>query len=352
MRLFRLLGCLLFLLPALGIAQQARYVPDGLSEGELKVLEIQGLNDKAFSEWARLRVYQSAVENLRRAGVLGRCAALHDAKSDDYYFDPAMRAALDGVVDKMLAGKIIPVNLQDFRYVYRGMLWAQRHASAADWQAVLRRLQTPAGQRAVQRMRALSVIGSYEGRAMDVNTGNWLAYPPIALKAYFTQSGQLDAFERALQKVDPKLRADFARVRTAQDHGAADLPWLREVDHALADKEQTVQQAFFDELSEEERKSIDGLNDTAFMRLYADAAEASTFPTTSLFPLPNGSPQINDPKFSGMTIGDRSQPNYLDFVSASLNSEYPQSGEQFQALMRMGPREYIDGAQRAFCPPG
>lgn len=340
----------LFLLPGPSIAQQGRYVPGGLSPDETRALEIHGLYDKALNGWQRLRLYDTAVENFRRTGLLARCTAITQAKPDDFYFDPAMRAALDGVVDKMLAGKIVPVTLQDFRYFARVPLWAQRHAGAADWQATQRLLQTPAGQRALQRLRALGVMSSYPDQAVDINTGNWLAYPPIALKAYFTQSGQLDAFERALQSVNPELRAAFSRVRTVQAHGASDLSWLRDLSQALERNIPALRRAFVDGLPEDERRSMDELNGTAFLHLMADAVEASA--PLRIFPLSGVSTadRINDPRFRGMTAGDRNQPNYLDFVSASLDSEYPQSAEQFQALLLMAPRQFIDEAHRPFCP--
>ena len=341
---------LLFLLPGPGIAQQGRYVPSGLSSDEIRALEIHGLYDKALNGWERLRLYDTAVENFRRTGLLARCTAITQAKPDDFYFDPAMRAALDGVVDKILAGKIVPVTLQDFRYFARVPLWAQRHAGAADWQATQRLLQTPAGQRALQRLRALGVMNSYPDQVVDINTGNWLAYPPIALKAYFTQSGQLDAFERALQSVNPELRAAFSRVRTVQAHGASDLPWLRNLSQTLEQNIPALQQAFMDGLPADERRSMDEIKGTAFLQLMADAVEASALLRVFPLTIPPTADTINAPGFRGITAGDRNQPNYLDFVSASLASEYPQSAAQFQALLPMGPRQFIDDAHRPFCP--
>lgn len=346
--LLRLLACLTCLLPAAAIAQPAPYLPAGLSENELNVLDLAGWNDAALTAWRRQRAYNVAKENLRRAALLERCTAIGERKPDDFDFDPALRAALDGVVDKMRAGKIFPLDLKSFRHSARAALWAQQHTGAAQWQALWRRAQTPAGRQALQRLRAVEVMDGY-GEATDIATGATLAYPPIALKAYFARSGQLGEFERALQAAAPALAAGFARVRTVQDHGAADFPWLRQLAEGLEKNMAAISKAFEGGLPQAERKEMDAFVSSPYFGLYHDAAEAAALPLLTL-PQRGNAAKIDDPKFKGIKFGDRDAPNYGQFVLASLESEYPQSADFMERMLRMGPRDFIDSVHRPFCP--
>ena len=345
--LLRLLACLTCLLPAAALAQPAPYLPAGLSENELNALDLAGRNDAALTAWRRRRAYDVAKENLRRAALIERCTAIRERKPDDFDFDPVLRAALDGVVDKMRAGKIFPLGLESYRYSMRAVLWAQRHTGAGEWQALWRRAQTPAGRRALQRQRAVQVMDGY-GDATDIETGATLAYPPIPLKAYFVRSGQLGEFERALQSAAPALVASFARVRTLQDHGEADFPWLRELAGGLEKNMAAISNAFVDGLPQAESREIDELASSPYFTLYEDAAEAG-----ALFVAPadrRNAAKIDDPKFGGIKFGDRAAPNYREFVRASVESEYPQPPAFMERMMRMGPRDFIDNAHRPFCP--
>lgn len=339
MPVLRLLAVLACLLSSLALAQTP-YVPEGLSQTEMQALELQGLNDAALNTWNRLAPYALAAENLRRAALLERCTKITSAKPDDYYFDPTLRAALDGVVDKMRAGKVFQITLEGFRHRARTPLWAARHTSAADWQAVRQLAQSPAGQLALQRIRAGQVMASYD--PIDVNTGAWLAYLPIALKAYFTQSSQTDTFDRALRTVGAELAADFARVRPLEQHTAADLAWLSRLSQTLAEKMPEISKAFFELLPAGERKVLDTLYETAYFRLYDDASDAVT--TAGL-----GEASLDDPKFRGLAPGMRDKPNYLAFVRASLDREFPLSPEE---LLSFGirPAQVVGSAHWAFCP--
>jgi hypothetical protein len=338
----------LFVLVAIFLANlvyaQTPYVPPGLSKAEMQVLELHGLNDAALNNtWNRLGPYSVAAEALRRSALLARCTKITSAKPDDYYFDPALRTALNGVVDKMRAGKLLPSDLQGFRYRSRTQLWAARHTSAADWLAVSQLAQTPAGQLALRRMRAAQVMDNFETAAMDTSTGAWLAYPVIALKAYFTQSGQIEAFDRALRAVEPRLAADFVRVRTLEQTTAADLGWLGGLSNALADKMPNISKAFFELLPAGERKTLNALDETIYFRLYNDASDAIATPMRS-------EPSLDDPKFRGLAPGKRGQPHYAAFVRASVNSEFPPSVDEIQRLGRMSPQQVADSVHLAFCP--
>ena len=348
LRSVRLLACLVFLLPAPGLAQPAPYVPGDLSRNEIQALELAGAHDQALAGWRRERAYDVAKENFRRAAMLERCTAITALKPDELDFAPAVRAALEGVVDNLLAGKIVPMTPQDYRRGVRVALWAQRHSDAGKWQALWRQAQTSAGRRALQRLRAIGVMDEYGGGFLiDLNTGATLAYPPIALKAYFTRSGQLEVFDRALRTVDPALGAAFARVRGVREHADADLAWLRELGQALDKKMPAVSKAFYASLPEEEQNALADLLASPFFSLYDDALGATSVPLFGSDA--HFAAKIDDPKFRGMVIGDRGQPNYSEFVRASLESEYPQSAVQVEAFYRFGPRDLIDYAHRPFC---
>jgi hypothetical protein len=284
---------------------------------------------------------------------------------DDYYFDPALRAALDAVVDRHLDGRFDPLGLEDFRYIERSLLWAQRHTPAAHWQTLLRLAQSPLGQRALQRQRAMRVMEDYPERAIDLDTGQPLAYMPIALKTYLAQSGQLDAFERALQAAAPHISADFAQVRTlrqyADEHAAkpaaADLVRLKRLSYFLGEGLYSVRKAFLANLPEEERRTLAELEAAPFLPLYADALQATRHPDIPWFVLPEPltASRLGEPKFDGITYGDRGHRFYTDFVRASMDSAYPPSAERqarYERLKSMTPAQYVNDAHRAFCPAG
>jgi hypothetical protein len=190
-------------------------------------------------------------------------------------------------------------------------------------------------------------MDSYDQFAGDQQTGAWLAHTPIDLKAYLTRSGQLDLFNRALQVHDPKLRASFARVRTLQEHTAADFPWLRELNEALDKNMVAIERTFLQVLPEDEAQAIDRIAGNSYYRLYEDAGNAVTFPSIGRDRVGDN---LDNPAFRGMVIGDRNKPHYIDFVRASINSEYPPSAENTKLMWRMGPFEFIDYEHLSLCP--
>ncbi len=328
------------------LAQAAPQLPEGLSDEEIYTLRVLGVFDAPLQRWKRQLTFANAVEEFARAGLIARCPRIRAFKADDYYFDPQLRAALDSVVDAHYVGGIFPLTLASFRFHIRNALWAMESLSSDDKAALWNYINTPTGRKILQRYYAVHAIQVYQLMTPDACTGVHLAAIPIAFKAYFRDSGQLDDIENAMRKVAPSLLIEFDQIKPLDQYSADQKTWLANVSADILAASDALQTAFIQELSEQERAGLVELLHHSFFQLLTQATSVRDDSLASaLLRAISQSTMDNRLTLSGTNVADRSDVELLKRIA----TRFPEPPEVHTANLTMRPADRVANAHIAFC---
>ena len=350
---FLLTLCLIFI----GLSVNAQVtLPSGLNEDELKLLEVTGIKDRAFrSAISNTVLYEKAWENLRRAGLLIRCAKLLVREGDHHHFDPEIRAAIERIVKKMNAG-LLPLEqtLDNFRMLNRMTFWALSSISEAEKQKLFSYLDSTSKKRILQLGYAASILANYPSHYSDPNTGMDMVTAPILLKSYFVELGQLKYLDQIVVQLMPEVLVGFRKLQSMNHYTKADKAWLEPIAEAFRDKSSELVVAFYNVLEKTDAKALSDFFQNDYFKLLEDMKSAmekdlrsqlaSSFDKSA----ESKPPAVHD--FTGLKLGDRKDPRYDAYLLMRLNKDFPLSTEFQEKMFRLGPREYSDNEHLKFCP--
>lgn len=347
MKLFSIFLFILFeLISNTAIAKT--FIPDGLNDDERLALEIMGFNDPARIKWQDWRKFEIAKEHFYRAALLARCDRIRKIPSQTIHFIPPYNEAIWSVVDKMKAGKITPNNLEIFRYANKSILWAIKNTPDKEKIFLRNLLITTQGKKTLQNLYASFVLTEYTDIAVDVRSGAHMPFAPIALKAYFENSGRIELLDRLIKLTIPKKFNFYEKLSTfiSQEKPKESL----ELDDFLTVLDRNylnLLQNFHKTLTPDELNSLAALQESMFFELARNALNAQEFNVNSA--MTSGAKITNQVIDSAFDPFDFKSLNYSRNLALILDKEYALPELLEGKMFRMGPRDHVDNAHLQFC---
>ncbi len=247
-------------------------------------------------------------------------------------------------------GGVFPLTLANFRFHTRNALWALENISSNDKAALWDYNNTAAGRKVLQRYYAVQAIRVFEGLAVDIRTGVHLAAIPVAFKAYFQESGQLEDIKKAILKLDPVLLDEFDKIAPLDAYSSSQKAWLSSVGADLWGVSESLQTAFIETLPAQERAGLDALSNHVFFQLLTDATKAGEDAPGSALARALAQSNMGDRlKPVDSAMGDMRKPTHSASLNEKIATRFPEPPELRAATLTMRPADWVNNAHLAFC---
>jgi hypothetical protein len=314
----------LTLAPALPANAQAPASGE-LTATERQIVALMRLNDAFDAYWMRhVQRVVIAAEEFRRAALLRRCEVIRRHPAP--FLEPRYRAAIEQVAAnrqreaERFAGPTMT------RWQHRAALHALGRMPPADAERLLAGIGTPAFERVSKLLAHETVLGDYQGKAVDVTTGRDEPAAAVWLKAYFARAGDGPLLRRALASRRPDLLGAFDRVGSFDKHSPADAEWLG----ALTKELVTAAPDLASEIAATLPAELEP-TDTLLRGYIGRVAEAHVRTTAP--------PGFGRPLAPG-----------VDPETESIAARFPPPEGLMEGLMRIGPTQVAGAEVERFCP--
>ena len=331
------------------------FIPDGLSDDEIKIFEILGVKNPAYANLRNNTVlYELAWENLSRAGLLIRCTKLRVNDGNHHHFDSDIRNAVLRIVNKINLGQLpLKQNLESFKASNKAVLWAIKMTSSEEKQRLFAYLNSNQGNKILQLSYAAGAMANYSNNMVDVRTGMKIVVAPIYLKNYFAQSDQIHLLENIVSKLMPETLVKFRTLKSSEHYSSKDKDWLEPIAESFESKASELENYFYESLTKDDLTQLNKLLSNQFFILLQDAKAAINAQNMSRITSIFGKNQnkSDDKDLSSIKIGDRKDLRYNFFIFKQLEQAYPMPNDYAEQLYKMLPKDFSDNEHLNFCPP-
>jgi hypothetical protein len=320
-----------------------RYVPDGITKNEIKVLRILGADDKPYLSWHKNTFeFEEITAIFKTVGEIYSCKALATANDLDYFTTQDLKNAVDTAAQKIRQSKIIRSDANSFRFEHRTALYSFRQISSKDQDLLLEILDTNEGIRILKNLLALRVIEELDTSVSGSGHPALYGVRVALMKDFFIESERLAWIQSALMVIDPDSVLMFNRIKRLDAIDNFDSPELQLFGKFFIGKSKAIQNSLISSLPEVERSNLLILLKNPFFSNWTLANTA--FLPGPPYPLD----KFSYKQFAG-TFFINNPRVHPGMVAQKILEAFPAPNQYENSMLDIGPKELISNQHLQFC---